>query len=248
MISASAATDQITYTIDCTTISRNRSTADIFVKIVGKDGRATGWHNVGEIGKKSAGHASITDVNVGQIVYVELYHNLKGLQYNWAPTTFTVKTNDQSVTIYNSKILSSDGSPDDPNSIERLSIYNSSFKLDIKTHSDLCAGTDADVWMKIRSKNGCEMEVNLSDNHPASNAFEIGDYSTIYFNTYIPFDEIVYVSFRIDEGTWGKIASDWYLDYFTLTKMAGMGAGSIFTEAPYDWVSEDKPVEYFYYY
>lgn len=218
-----------TYTITTVTAGSNGVTNDgISIKVYGSKG-VTEWMNLSSLGDSiGAESATIPGAFVGNIDYIEVKVNSSS--NSWYPEKITVKSlfAGDEVTFYGGRWINE-------NKTYKLKQDDNVFEVNIKTGTKNNSGTDYDVYAQILdSKGNTTNWTNLSDIHPAKNAFEKGDNATFYIYAPSEFGKSQFI--EMESKSYFPIAtSDWYIDDITVTQVQGKYKDDSFTVNADQW-------------
>ncbi len=118
------------------------------------------------------------------------------------------------------------------------------YQLTVNTGNYSYAGTDADVWVEITAENGKTLKQNLTDIHPASNAFEKGDKQTFTFWLQECFDKIKSVKFWLEVGSGEGAGHGWHLQNYELKAIKDNKTKTVFSQDVYQWLYDDTSYAY----
>ncbi len=238
-ISGKIKTDKVLFTRDVYTLTAdtkgsNGVTKDGVRMNIKGGGKETGWINFSNVGNdKGTTSQSANGMYYGGLDSVTFKTNADN---SWYPGKITIKLkyNKTEYVLYGGRWIGSGG--------KSLSPDDNVYELTVKTSGAANAGTDADIFVKLQDGDGTQTsEIELSDIHNDSNAFEKGDSDT--FPIYAPsdFNECCHI---LLESNHANASAGWKVENLTVIKVQGKGNDSGYSITPNYWYEYAKTVNF----
>ncbi len=220
------------YSVYTYTKGSNGVTTDgVYFKLYGEKG-TTDWILASNTGNSKGAHTdTIKGTGVGKINYIEVKTKSSN---HWYPSEITItgKYNGDTITVYGGRWIGNSGTA--------LYTTDNIYKVTVNTGTGDNSGTDSDISLYLEDNDGTKTEnIELSDIHQDSNAFEKGDTDTFLFYAPKDFGECNYAFFNSDHS---GAAAGWNLDSFTVEKIQGAEKDSGFTFYSGQWFEESKTI------
>ena len=229
MVSTSAASSNHEYKITVNTGGSNATSIDIMSVTVHGTKGSTDSHNICALaGKNGTNSRTFTDpVDVGEITSIEI-ENI-GID-DWYPNYVVVTGPSDTEMIYGGRWISD-------NKKVTLKDTDNVIQLDIKTSSDFSSGTDDIVKITLYdyAKHSAVL-LDATEIHPAFNAFEKGDDTTLYIYAPNNFGKVDSINISLSSAGILTPGGDWKVENITATHVSGNNRGFSKTLMTDTWI------------
>lgn len=213
------------YTITAYTHGSDGVTKEgVSFRLHGKGGTSE-WIKAGGCGvKKDTWTGSFTLNTVGELESIEVRVNKSG--DTWFPGEITVTSSfgGETLTVYGGRAI---------DKATTLSPKDNIFKVTIETGTENNSGTNADIFFRLKDKNGNESDsYQLDAIHYENDAFEKGDKAVFWL--YAPSEFEVCNGFYLSSDCSG-VAAQWKVDSVTVQQVQGKHTGDSFTISSGYW-------------
>lgn len=229
MVSTSATSTKHEYKLEVTTGGSDATSIDIMSVIIHGTKGSTSSHNICNLANENGTKTkTFTDsVDVGEITSIEI-ENI-GID-DWYPNHLKITGPSDTETIYGGRWISD-------NKTVTLKDTDNVIKLDITTGSDTGSGTDDKVNITLRdSQNHTASIIDATEIHPDSNAFEKGDFTSIYIYAPNNFGQVDSVSITLSSAGILTPGGDWKVECMTATHVSGNNTGFSKTLKTNTWI------------
>lgn len=222
-----------TYTITTCTAGSDGVTDDkLEFNLIGNKGSASETISSSKCGNNQGTYTITGDMGYIGTELLAIEVEIDGND-GWYPEYINVKSENGKInrTLYGGRWL------DDRETIT-LTPDDNVFKVNIKTANVDGAGTDAGVYAQLVDKNGKTSEqINVSDVHPKSNAFEKNDNMSVYMYAPDGFDKLEYINVKTETN--GTAAADWKLESIGAEQVSGKNKSDKFSITANQWDPND---------
>ena len=206
------------------------STCTISVQLTGDKG-TTDWINIGKVGNTFTQDPNLMIYtmfeakNVGRVSEINLKVNGSD---DWYVNQIQINYNGIEQHFYGGRWVRE-------GNIVTLKESDNVYRIELQTSSSKNSGTDQDVTVTLKSKDGkTTVSQNLTKIHPANNAFERGD--CVEFYVYLDADELGEVEIRLGDSWLYMAAASWKLEKITIEQMNTGGEGVYYEDTRNEWI------------
>lgn len=208
------------------------------LNIIGKNNEQSGWVKT-DIGTENGEYVYEFNANsVGEITEIQLRNDIdNGSSDRWFGEKVVVETvyTGNTITVYGGRWIKN-------KDVVTLKPTDNIYQLTINTGNDKNAGTDANISVYLQDGSGHKSEnINLSDIHHESDAFEKNDRAT--FLIYVPDDFEECTNVLISSDNTGAKAG-WLMSSFSVSKFQGDKEDNGFTFTASQWFVEKRTLNF----